>query len=283
MIARADKIPAAQKASLLAALSQAATSVKQTNSSISLLKSPGLVDSPSPEGSSRQAMPAYAWQASDPTGPPDLLPFDSMYQKLQEWNAKYRTSHVPHHCHDAEVLGSWVRCMRRRQRRGTLERWKTEALDALNFTWRLSKGDAQWHANLHHLRQLTALHGGGLSEHAVARMRAPVLEQAPRAVGQGAETAADAAKQRAIMWESLGEAAQLRGELSSWHHEQGVLLAAGKLPAMKQESLAAVGITLEVPEQVSFRRGQLHGQSGSMVGLKALQGLKGAVITTPCG
>jgi hypothetical protein len=167
------------------------------------------------------ARPQRAPHRADPLMP-ERMGFDEMYRQLEAWRTTHRTSHVPHRCFDAGELGAWARHMRQQRRRGELEQWKAELLNQLDFPWSPSKADAQWHANLHHLRQFRHVHG-------------------PSALpcGDGVHSA----------WR----------ELPGWLQRQGELLAAGRLPLPRQQALAAVGVTLRVPEADAERGVRLQG------------------------
>lgn len=151
-----------------------------------------------------------------------MAPFPVMYSRLKAWADMYRTCHVPRHCFDAADLGAWVWHQRRLHRTGALEQWKVDELNRLGFQWSISKDDMQWHANVHHLRQFRLVHG---------------LSAQPGDDGlHGA-------------WR----------QLASWLQQQGELYATGRLPLLKQQVLAAVGVTLLVDSDVVERAVQLQG------------------------
>lgn len=74
----------------------------------------------------------------DPVLKPSLMPFDTMCRELQAWRARFGTCHVPRRCFDAAELGAWVRYIRRKYRRRTLETWKADCLNLLSFCWEVS-------------------------------------------------------------------------------------------------------------------------------------------------
>jgi hypothetical protein len=152
------------------------------------------------------------------------MPFEDMCQALEEWSCRFHSCLVPRHCHDAPELGAWVRCMRRLRGKGALEKWKVHRLNRLGFQWVVSKQEALWHGNLHHLRHYQALHG-------------------QQALPEGGRSDSEPA------WCAL----------AAWVRAQSELLVAGKLPQAQVRALAAVGVTLAVGPEPARRQVRLQG------------------------
>eukprot|EP00955_Chlamydomonas_euryale_P078517 363169-Chlamydomonas_euryale.AAC.10 len=189
------------------------------------------------EGGQRAGRYAMQRHAKAPRGrladpPPMEVPFVEMHAQLEQWNAKYHTSHVPYLCFDAPLLGAWVRALRREARTGTLPAWQREALNVLRFEWTPSKADMLWHAKVHQLRQLRAVLG----------------------------VPSDNGNANGIRTSGIDTPAAWR-HVSGWLRHQGELFAAGQLPEDKQRTLAAVGAVLHVPVQEAARQAQLRGLS----------------------
>ncbi|KAG1671127.1 hypothetical protein FOA52_005379 [Chlamydomonas sp. UWO 241] len=163
-------------------------------------------------------------------------PFNEMCRQLSAWCAAYGTAHVPHRVFDAPLLGAWVRAVRREGRRGELEAWKREALNALGFEWAVTKGDAQWYARMHSLRHYRALTG----------------TEAPQQRGRG----------RALHGGGTDGGSTVHPashDLAVWLACQGAAHAEGALPESKLRALAALGVSLEVDVAAAARAAALVG------------------------
>ena len=213
---------------------------------------------------------------------PSLMPFEAMCRRLGAWRARFGTAHVPRRCFDAAELGAWVRYLRRRAARsrrcgrggggvggGALELWKVERLNVLGFCWVVSREDAKWYANLHHLRHFKAMHlaggggrtgsgiGGGVGRGTGSRIGAAA--SAPAGSPHSSPSSAAAATAASTAESSASYDDGLHGgwkELAGWLRAQGALLSAGRLPLQKQLALSAVGVTLRV-DQVEAERSVL--------------------------
>ena len=211
----------------------------------------------------------------DPVLRPSRMPFEAMCLRLGAWRARFGTAHVPRRCFDAAELGAWVRYLRRRAARsrrcgrggdgGALELWKVERLNILGFCWVVSREDAKWYANLHHLRHFKAMHlaGGGNG------IGSGISGGVGGGTSSGIGTAAPAGSPSAAAVESASFDDGLHGgwkELAGWLRAQGALLSAGRLPLQKQLALSAVGVTLRVNQVEVERSVLLQVRVGSQAG-----------------